>query len=509
MYITPNTTIILLKDVPLDNTYRNTIYFTQLSAQTSFFSSKMKYRLDKGSYQRIQNVVRIGINAESLYDCNYLMFQNTAFGSKWFYAFITDVEYKNNDMSEITFELDVMQSWFFDYTINMSFIEREMSVSDNIGDNLVPENLDIGTLQYYYQGITTDMLANEIIIAATFDENMDDATGDLYGGIYSGIKYNRFLTAEEANAFIEQATAQNKSNGIVSIFMYPLSFFPNSGARDPITKQVTRDKKIDTISGYTPKNKKLFTFPYNYLLCTNNEGNAANFRYEFFESANCTFDLVGCVSCTPEFALIPTNYKGSERSYVEQLTLGNYPQCAYNVDTFKAYIAQNANRLGLKTTNAIAQVAAGAAVIGTTAGAGALAGAGLIANGLNTVVGQLAANADIASLPPQAGGATSSDINFVNKIKAFNFYNVQVTEEFARIIDDYFSCYGYATHRIKVPNRVIRPHWNYVKTANVSLTGSIPANDMAKLRQIYDAGVTFWRNGSEVGQYNLDNSIGG
>ena len=31
--------------------------------------------------------------------------------------------------------------------------------------------------------------------------------------------------------------------------------------------------------------------------------------------------------------------------------------------------------------------------------------------------------------------------------------------EFARIIDDYFNMFGYATHRVKTPNRDGRPHW--------------------------------------------------
>lgn len=56
--------------------------------------------------------MRVEKKAEDLYDCNYLAFQNTSFGSKWFYAFITSVEYVNNITSEITFEIDVLQTYF-------------------------------------------------------------------------------------------------------------------------------------------------------------------------------------------------------------------------------------------------------------------------------------------------------------------------------------------------------------------------------------------------------------
>ena len=129
MYINPNTTIKILKNVPLDPTYDHTIYWSNIDGddanhtrakanQSTYFSSKAKYSLDNQSYQRVKRGwIRVAILAENLYDCNYVMFQNTAFGSKWFYAFIKSVEYINNTVSEIEFEIDEMQTWWFDYQI--------------------------------------------------------------------------------------------------------------------------------------------------------------------------------------------------------------------------------------------------------------------------------------------------------------------------------------------------------------------------------------------------------
>lgn len=88
--------------------------------------------------------MRVGLSADACYDCNYLMFQNSGFGSKWFYAFITSVEYVNNAVTEISFEIDVMQTWFFNYSVGECFIEREHSASDEIGENLVPETVNVG-----------------------------------------------------------------------------------------------------------------------------------------------------------------------------------------------------------------------------------------------------------------------------------------------------------------------------------------------------------------------------
>ena len=134
MYIEPNSNIRILKDVPLDKTFDHTIYFNSASAQATYFMGLQKYNLNNYTYQRVKRgYARVGIKADNLYDCNYMMFQNTSYGNKWFYAFITSVEYLNNECSQIEFEIDVMQTWFFDYSLDQCFVEREHTVTDNIG----------------------------------------------------------------------------------------------------------------------------------------------------------------------------------------------------------------------------------------------------------------------------------------------------------------------------------------------------------------------------------------
>ena len=178
MYIEPNTVIRLLKNCPLDTTYEHTIYFESDSAQISYFQSLTKYTMTNQSYQRVQRgKMRVAYKAEDLYDCNYLMFQNSSFGNKWFYAFIKSVEYVNNATSEIEFEIDVMQTWFFNYDLEMCFVEREHSATDNIGENLVPENLETG--EYVSDDFdASGVLGNKsIVVASTFDEEYNNISG--------------------------------------------------------------------------------------------------------------------------------------------------------------------------------------------------------------------------------------------------------------------------------------------------------------------------------------------
>lgn len=79
MYIEPNSKIYILKDVPLDVTFDHTMWWDTKEAQTAGFMSKIKYRFTEQSYQRAtKNSIRVEILCDRLYDCNYIMFQNTS-----------------------------------------------------------------------------------------------------------------------------------------------------------------------------------------------------------------------------------------------------------------------------------------------------------------------------------------------------------------------------------------------------------------------------------------------
>ena len=105
------------------------------------------------------------------------------------------------------------------------------------------------------------------------------------------------------------------------------------------------------------------------------------------------------------------------------------------------------------------------------------------------------------------GSGEGFDVNFVSGFGGFYTYCRSAKQEFAQIIDDFFTMYGYATKSIKVPNRDVRPHWCYTKTVNCIIVGSMAQNDINRICNIYNNGITFWKNGNEVGDYSLDNSV--
>lgn len=499
----PLTTVIICKNVPLDNTYSDTITFTSLAAQESYFKGKAKFTFPNLGPVRMQNQIRIPKNADMLFDCNYIMFQNANFSNKWFYAFITAIDFDNVNMSRLSIEIDVMQTWYFDYTVKPSFVQREhINVDeDTIGANLVPENLELG--EYVMKDFHgTELLTSNWKIVVATPRKYEDMLlqwGGLYGGIYSGLYFNVFDATDtlNVNAFLDALSTAGYIDEVVSIFMCPEACVQEMGTGKARELYVGIVKNFDSLDEYIPRNQKLFTYPYNFLYVTNNEGNSASFHYEYFgdpTNPNCDFQMACAFSANPEVILYPKYYKGVEFNYNEKLAINGFPQCAFLADSYKAWLAQNASSM-----NVGMMASAVAAVGGVATGNVAVA-----AGGLMGIAGSMAKVQDHAAQPRQTHGQSVSSAVFSDYIKDFFFSHMTIRHEFAQRIDEFFDMFGYATNRVKVPNITGRPSWNYVKTMDVKIVGSVPFNDMAKIKENYNNGITFW-HGDFVGDYTRNN----
>lgn len=506
MYIEPNTVIRLLKNCPLDNTYDHTIYFDNSEKQYTYFAGLTKYALSRQTYQRVnQSRMRVQYKADDLYDCNYLMFQNTSFGNKWFYAFIKSVEYVNNITSEIVYEIDVMQTWAFDYQLGQCFVDREHSATDVFGENTVPESLEHGL--YVTDSVENDgiLYNTSIVVGCTFDSNYEDAKGSYIGGAYSGLVYHVFPNTQpggnDCADFIANAGA--KSEGIVCVFIMPTAMTAATGG-NAVRKYFTKPKMLTLLrtDGKEVKNKKVLTYPYNFLYVSNNQGTHAEYHYELFSSDECEFTMTGDVTPSPSVIMWPSNYKGARENIDEKITLSGYPQCSFNVDTYRAWLAQNG---GTVAVNALSAVWGGVTgVLNARSNAEMLTSVGNA--GIN-IMRQLAEVEAHEKMPNQAKGASGTQALLASGQLQFTFMTKHIKPEFATIIDDYFTMFGYATHRTKIPNRNVRPHWTYTKTTGCVVHGSVPADDMKSICRIFDNGITFWKNGNEIGDYSLDNSV--
>lgn len=189
MEILPSTTIHLLKGVPLDNTYKHTVIFPDNNTQhATFFNNFEAKELRNNTYQRVnKGRLRVGILADEIYGYNYMMFRNVNYGSKWFYAFITNMEYVNDVTTEIYYEIDVMQTYHFDYQLMPSYVEREHSATDRVGEHLLPEPVELGLVacmktyepDYFHNYSVVIAMANDVTTRTTWIDPHDMSEAEL------------------------------------------------------------------------------------------------------------------------------------------------------------------------------------------------------------------------------------------------------------------------------------------------------------------------------------------
>lgn len=65
-------TKVYLLDVPLENDYKNTLYFANAGAQQTYFQSRIidTYSYNDFSYQRKDQIIRIPEQYDKIYKCN-------------------------------------------------------------------------------------------------------------------------------------------------------------------------------------------------------------------------------------------------------------------------------------------------------------------------------------------------------------------------------------------------------------------------------------------------------
>lgn len=533
--ITPQTDVYLLK-VPLEIDEVNQLTFASKTAQYNYFNSLPKRSVDNFTYQRKDGTIRYGANFDDIMQYNYVMYRNDAYSDKWFYAYITGMEYLNDNVTAISIKTDVFQTWQFDLVYKRTFVEREHVSDDTIGANTIDEGLELG--DYVINSSKTlkpDMIVKDYDNAAInglyfpiFFQVSELASGisiatsqwdQGYNGVFSGLYYFAVTSYSAARSIISRYDSQGKGDAIIAIFLAPLEFL--QGAKkfgelgfniyipqdtglvntllesDSAAARVTRPS---TVNGYTPRNNKLFTYPFSYIYATNNAGADTDYRYEDFAGANPKFYMAGALGqgCTTK--LVPVNYKsgGDTEQFEYGLVGAKYPVCAWSSDYYTNWVTQNAVNMNLSVASSLVSA-------GVNASYGNMVGAG---SSLLSGIGGVMAQVHQAKVhPDQAKGSTNSSDILIGWRRYFTVNCMSVRAEVARTIDDFFTMFGYKVNRVKLPNITGRRNWNYVKTIGCYIDGDVPQGDMQEIKDMFNKGVTLWHNPSTFADYSQNNDI--
>jgi len=504
----PQTTLSLCQGVQVTRDFSHTMTFPDATRQADYFRSKILMTFTEITYQRLDKSVKVPCNADLLRSVNYMMFKNENYTDKWFYAFVDSVEYLSPQASSIHFTIDPWQSYYFQITWKNCMIAREHVSVDSVALNRIDEGIDIGTVETISYESIDDLEDLCVIVAVTKTPAGVAVEGSFLSGVYAGTAYYYFVNDGAINAFL--ADYITSPDSVKVIFMMPTSLLGgytytdgdviNVASMGYYLSHSTTKISSGEINGYTPINKKCYQYPYNYLEVSNQQGSVSQFAYEdwntAFSTTDCIFQIFGNIAPSPTVYLIPSQYKNSYLDSSEMSTLSGYPLCTWTYDAFSSWLAQHSVTNALSVGTSILSIASGAMTKSPMAIASGVMGFAETIGGFYEK--SLQAN-------PLKGSATGGG-NISAAIQNFRLAKKAITPERMKIIDNYFTMYGYKVNRMETPNILSRDHWNYLQVSEANILGAMPMEHMETIRSTLRNGITFWHD-EDVCNYNRSNAI--
>lgn len=319
-------TIILCKNIKLDKNYVNVLDYSE-NEMIELCKSNSHLVAIANDYSFIRNKGSISTNFkyEDALRSNYIAFQNKDYSNKWFFAFIDSVVYNGEQNTEIFYTVDSWSTWFSYWQIKTCLVNREHVNDDSIGANIIDESLNVGEYINAEQPVKILNNIDDYIMCMAVSELPDGSLPEndgsrIYNGIYSGLFYLAFETSDDITTAIKMYDIKSKADAISYLFMIPkeltsvidgtkvtwtievvgscqVIYIKTTSSADNI-KNIVGTRPNHVGKSYIPKNNKLFIYPYNYSVLTNNNGVSEIFRYEDFtvENNNFGFWVDACIT---------------------------------------------------------------------------------------------------------------------------------------------------------------------------------------------------------------------
>ena len=386
-----------------------------------------------------------------------------------------------------------------------------------------------------------------------------------YGGIYSGLYYYAFGNVDQLSVFIEYLNQSALIGAIYNMFMLPVSIstwapknstisyltYDEEGNSTEATVNLrwfylssTTYKTLDTLhcttptnfryagstltsNGYTPHNNKLYTYPYCLIQLSNNNGGIANYMYEYFDNKNdCQIKVNGTVSQGGSIIAYPLNYKGRSSNWDEPLDMAKFPTCSWNTDSYTNWLTQNgvsrSNRYRYAQEDLYQGYWNAASGVATSLMSGIspesitktfISTADTMINTYKNhdrAIDSLEEENYRAKLVPDAinNGTATPEVLYSMGTFEYTAWALTITGERAKQIDSYFDRFGYTVNNYDNIVQAItsRSKWNYIKTADCHINANIPDEDLVQIEELFNNGITFWKNPNEVYRYDLGGS---
>lgn len=543
----PNTTLYV-GVVPWNSDLKNVQSYNSRAEQISTIQGLLSNKYEHiNIIRRDSDLILKGVN-ENLTQCNYLMYQNADISNKWYFAFIDNVQYNSLNSVIISHTIDVWQTYQFDITYYKNLILRShvAKSTDTVGRWLAPEPINVApeferkhnvfndlswtpqyvlhstsvfnntTKKYEYKGNGTGAtLSAEYGIFVNNDDDVQTVVKK-YGKLSAAEALKSNDDDEYSNWISDLLTGQtiDKAVKLISttsisqlqdhrdelIGLYAIPSWVHDGSNKYATNAITSKSVSVTLPtstlacGYAPRNKKMLSSLCKAYLFYNENGFKLPLKPELFTSGSPSFTVKSTELSTNGFIL----------------QIGSYAD--YTAKTNKiSYRCEN--RLGYDANTGLDKVlntlTSAVGVVNAVGSVASQAFAGNVGGSVQGAVGAVQQSINMIDALGQRGVSTgaSGDIMSITEKRAMPvFADVSPTEAQCRYIDDYLDVYGYAINEIgKISSYMKnRSNWNYIQVANCNIKVSAPNDDVNKLKQMFESGVTIWHK--NFGDYDQTNN---
>ena len=376
--LTPNTwpvgTEVTLMQVPWDANYRDIVIWDDVQQRNAYLDAQALngtgWRSKRFSYCRPNEPISVPVPYSAAYKYNYAVVQNPmqpVDGEEQplkLCYFILSTDYVAPGTTQLTLQLDVIQTYQFGVCVGNMFVERgHMGVSNAVFKNgvqnlqgqylrkylNVPEGLDIGDSyvmanhEWYPLTDASTFDIGKIIIISSADlaadpgtidnPNLNVADGQNADGIPSGCNvYSMDLSTFKAvlNAMKEKSWV---AQCIQSVSTFParllsagtdVQLFGNSGITMqflgetdtlelPLKTYATTGNIYQQLSNGVPDGYhdlyKAYTYPYSVIELTAYNGNSVFVKPELVYGNTLALTVIGCaVAPFARIGVFPTNY---------------------------------------------------------------------------------------------------------------------------------------------------------------------------------------------------------
>lgn len=531
----PISNVKLCKVQDVDRSYCNIKRFSNAYERSGYYSQFAEFSFSQVEPIREPNSIRLNIAANKASTCNYVMFQNANWGVKWFYGFITSVDFININCCKVNVEIDIFQTWFLD---GLTLAPQALCVrshvyqksSERIGDNMTAETLKVSN--YYMKELNAVEFNQGVKYLSFFVYDGNPSMTSSYGEV--AYPFQQLLGDDSTTT----ALLQTQGDKVKVIIAVPASL-------DGSKHDITVPSSGSDISGYKPKNKKCFTYPYNYIDLFAYNGQTMSLRYEYFASnkkadtpKDVPITIETSIGMAPAMFAYPKDYKENPDAFstivrpADIISITDFPRIPVSGDALTNWVNSGGrekavgNIIASTLTSAVLPIVLG----GMTGGAGAAAAPvisdaaaaaaakGAVAGFAGGVLKTVAEVGAVAAQPASCSGGSSGSELLQSQNCNFYYKIMQASREDIERIDNFFEVYGYADGRLRQIDPNIGTYWCYWQTATPAVINytfkdagadntfsSVPAGVLDQMNACFLRGLTFWDKDTRFGDYSKDN----